>query len=161
MAQTLTDPYATLGLPRDATERQVRAAYRRLAMRYHPDRHPDEQTSERMRGVNEAWHILSSPVRRRRYDAGTRHWVAQAWATQDRATQDRATQSPASRYATPAPAEPTQPQGEGPGLAGALGIVAVAWLVLGTIFLGFLPAPIIGLALLAAARLVLGGILRR
>jgi hypothetical protein len=37
----------------------------------------------------------------------------------------------------------------------------VAWLVLGTIFLGFLPAPIIGLALLAVARLVLGGILRR
>jgi curved DNA-binding protein CbpA len=156
MAQILTDPYATLGVPRDATERQVRAAYRRLAMRYHPDRHPDERTSERMRGVNEAWHILSSPVRRRRYDAGTRHW-----ATQDRATQDRATRYTASRYATPAPVDPTQPQEEGPGLAGALGIVAVAWLVFGTISLGFLPAPIIGLALLAVARLVLGGILRR
>jgi curved DNA-binding protein CbpA len=139
MAQTLTDPYATLGIPRDASERQVREAYRRLAMRYHPDRHPDEQTSERMRGVNEAWQILSSPIRRRRYDAGTQH----------RAPQYQATPQPAQR------------QNEGPGLAGAIGIVVVAWLVFATIFLGFLPAPIIGFALLAAARLVLGGILRR
>jgi curved DNA-binding protein CbpA len=151
MAQTLTDPYATLGIPRDATARQVRDAYRRLAMRYHPDRHPDEQTSERMQRVNEAWHILSSPLSRRRYDAGTLH----------RATTHRAPRYQAPRYAETPAVERTQPQGEGPGLAAAIGIVAVSWLVLGTIFLGFLPAPVIGLVLLAAARLVLGGILRR
>jgi hypothetical protein len=155
MAQTLTDPYATLGIPRDATERQVREAYRRLAMRYHPDRHPDEGTNERMRGVNEAWHILSSPMRRRRYDAGTPHQATWYQATRRRETQ------PATRYAATPSVNLTQDHGEGPGLAGALGIVVVAWLVLGTIFLGFLPAPLIGLALLAAARLVLGGILRR
>ena len=140
MAQTLTDPYATLGIPRDATARQVREAYRRLAMRYHPDRHPDEQTNERMQRVSEAWHVLSSPPRRRRYDAGT-----PLGATPYRSTS----------------VERTQPQGEGPGMATAIGIVAVVWLVRGTIFLGFLPAPFIGLALLAAGRLVLGGILRR
>jgi curved DNA-binding protein CbpA len=149
MAHTLTDPYATLGVPRHATDRQVREAYRRLAMRYHPDRHPDEQTSERMRGINEAWHILSSPIRRRGYDEESQH----------RATKYRATHYPATRYAASPSVEPTQ--SDGPGLAGAIGIVAVAWLVFGTIFLGFLPAPIIGFALLAAARLVLGGILRR
>jgi curved DNA-binding protein CbpA len=142
----LTDPYATLGIPHDATARQVREAYRRLAMRYHPDRHPDEQTSERMQRVNEAWHVLSSPLRRRRYDAGN---------------PPGATQYQAPRYTETPPVERTQPLGEGPGLASAIGIIAVAWLALGTIFLGFLPAPIIGLALLAAARLVLGGILRR
>jgi curved DNA-binding protein CbpA len=156
MTQTLTDPYATLGIPRDATERQVREAYRRLAMRYHPDRHPDEQTSERMRGVNEAWRILSSPIRRRRYDAGTTHE-----GRSYQATYPRATHYPAGRYAATPPARPTRDQGDGPGLAGALGIVAVAWLVFGSIFLGFLPAPFIGLALFAAARLVLGGILKR
>jgi curved DNA-binding protein CbpA len=155
MAQALTDPYATLGIPRDASERQVREAYRRLAMRYHPDRHPDEQTSERMRRVNEAWHILSSPIRRRRYDAGTSQWATQYQATQQRETYR------ASQYRATPSVEPTQHQGDGPGLAGAIGIVAVAWLVLGTIFLGFLPAPIIGLALLAGARLLVGGILRR
>ena len=156
MAQTLTDPYATLGIPRDATARQVRDAYRRLAMRYHPDRHPDEQTSERMQRVNEAWHILSSPLSRRRYDADTQHR-----ARTYRATHYEAPRYQAPRYAETPAVERTQPQGEGPGLAGAIGIVAVAWLVLGTIFLGFLPAPFIGLAVVAAARLVLGGILRR
>jgi curved DNA-binding protein CbpA len=155
MAQTLTDPYTTLGIPRDASERQVREAYRRLAMRYHPDRHPGEGTSERMGRVNEAWHILSSPIRRRRYDAATADRATRHQTSQYRATY------PATGYRATSPVEPAQHQGEGPGLAGAVAIMAVAWLVLGTIFLGFLPAPIIGFALLAAGRLVLGGILRR
>jgi curved DNA-binding protein CbpA len=142
MTESTTDPYAILGIDHDASERQVREAYRRLAMRYHPDLHPDERTSDRMRLVNEAWHILSSPIRRQRYDAGTAYRVPRYQAP---------------RYQTP---ENTD-AGDGPGLAGALGILVVAWLVLGTVFLGFLPAPIIGLALFAGARLVLGGILRR
>ena len=143
MTQPMTDPYAILGIPRDASERQVRQAYRRLAMRYHPDRHPDERTSERMQQINDAWHTLSSTVRRRRFDA----------AALRPATQGRTTPSTT--------AQPAGDQAGSPGLGGALGILAVAWLVLGTILLGFLPAPIIGLALLAAARLILGGILRR
>jgi curved DNA-binding protein CbpA len=145
MTESTSDPYAILGIQHDASERQVRAAYRRLAMQYHPDLHPDERTSDRMRLVNEAWHVLSSPIRRRRYDAGT--------------SQYRAPLYPATRYAASPSVDP--PHAEGPGWAGALGILVVAWLVLATVFLGFLPAPIIGLALFAGARLVLGGILRR
>jgi curved DNA-binding protein CbpA len=145
MTESMSDPYAILGIQHDATAPQVREAYRRMAMRYHPDLHPDERTSERMRLVNEAWHVLSSPIRRSRFDAGTSQYRAHLYTTN---------RSAAGPSVDPAPAE-------GPGLAGAFGILVVAWLVLGTVFLGFLPAPIIGLALFAGARLVLGGILRR
>jgi curved DNA-binding protein CbpA len=78
------DPYAILGLSRDATHQQVAGAHRRLAKRFHPDLHPDEQTAARMQQVNEAWAILSSASRRTDYDgahptAGTPssgHWAA-------------------------------------------------------------------------------------
>lgn len=77
------DPYAILGVPRDATALQVARAHRRLAKRFHPDLHPGEDLSEHMRRVNEAWRILSSTSRRTEYDgahaaAGTAasgHWA--------------------------------------------------------------------------------------
>ena len=62
------DPYAVLGVARDASPLQVARARRRLAKRFHPDLHPDQEVSESMRRVNEAWFILSSPVRRAEYD---------------------------------------------------------------------------------------------
>jgi curved DNA-binding protein CbpA len=78
------DPYAVLGVPRDATPLQVARARRRLAKRFHPDLHPGQEVTEAMRRVNEAWHILSSAARRADYDrahpgAGTSssgHWAA-------------------------------------------------------------------------------------
>jgi curved DNA-binding protein CbpA len=81
--QTSFDPYAVLGLARDATPQQVARAHRLLAKRFHPDLHPSE-AAERMRHVNEAWSILSSARSRADYDqahpsAGTRgggHWAA-------------------------------------------------------------------------------------
>ncbi|HYN64536.1 MAG TPA: DnaJ domain-containing protein, partial [Candidatus Limnocylindrales bacterium] len=77
------DPYAVLGVPRDASPLQVARARRRLAKRFHPDLHPGQDVSESMRRVNEAWHILSSGLRRADYDrahprAGTPssgHWA--------------------------------------------------------------------------------------
>jgi hypothetical protein len=78
------DPYAVLGVPRDASPLQVARARRRLAKRFHPDLHPGADMSESMRRVNEAWYILSSATRRSAYDrahphAGTPssgHWAA-------------------------------------------------------------------------------------
>jgi curved DNA-binding protein CbpA len=78
------DPYAVLGVPRNASALQVARARRRLAKRFHPDLHPDYDMSEAMRRVNEAWYILSSTARRAAYDqahpqAGTPsagHWAA-------------------------------------------------------------------------------------
>ncbi|HLE89478.1 MAG TPA: J domain-containing protein [Candidatus Limnocylindria bacterium] len=78
------DPYAILGLNRDASALQVARAHRRLAKRFHPDLHPGEEVAARMQQVNEAWALLSSAVRRAEYDrthpgAGTPasgHWAA-------------------------------------------------------------------------------------
>jgi len=67
MNRTTLDPYATLGVPRGASDRQVQQAYRRLARRYHPDLHPDAEATERMQRVNQAWEILSSSTRRASY----------------------------------------------------------------------------------------------
>lgn len=64
------DPYAILGLAREATPQQVATAYRRLAKQFHPDLHPDKEVAARMRRLNEAWEILSSPERRAAHDAG-------------------------------------------------------------------------------------------
>lgn len=82
------DPYAVLGVPRNATPLQVARAHRRLAKRHHPDLHANAETvadaAARMRRINEAWALLSNPVARADYDrehpaAGTPasgHWAA-------------------------------------------------------------------------------------
>ncbi|MDQ2854570.1 MAG: J domain-containing protein [Chloroflexota bacterium] len=82
--ESLQDPYAVLGIARDASPQQVALAHRRLAKRYHPDLHPDEQVDPRMQLVNDAWAILSSSARRSEYDTahptagtpGSGHWAA-------------------------------------------------------------------------------------
>ena len=67
------DPYAVLGVPRDATPLQVARAHRRLAKRHHPDLHEGAtDAAERMRNINEAWWVLSNPVRRAEYDRANR-----------------------------------------------------------------------------------------
>ncbi len=84
-ARRTLDPYATLGLSRDASALQVARAHRRLAKRHHPDLHEGaDEADERMRLINEAWAILSNPTLRGEYDlaypdAGTPstgHWGA-------------------------------------------------------------------------------------
>ena len=70
------DPYAVLGVARGATPSQVARAHRRLAKRFHPDLHPGEELTERMRRVNEAWRLLSNPARRAEWDASHPEGVA-------------------------------------------------------------------------------------
>lgn len=77
------DPYSVLGLARGASALQVARAHRRLAKRFHPDLHPDEAGTERMRRINDAWRLLSTPARRDAWDrehpvGGTplAHWGA-------------------------------------------------------------------------------------
>lgn len=70
MAATAFDPYATLGIPAGASREEAARAHRRLAKQFHPDVNPGPAAAERMRRINEAWRILSSPARRSSYDAG-------------------------------------------------------------------------------------------
>jgi len=63
------DYYAVLGIARDASERDVRRAFRALAAKHHPDRNPgDASAEERFKEINEAYTVLSDPEKRRFYD---------------------------------------------------------------------------------------------
>jgi DnaJ-class molecular chaperone len=63
------DHYEALGVRRDATPEEVRSAYRREALRWHPDRNPGEKgAEERFRAASEAYEVLCDPDRRRAYD---------------------------------------------------------------------------------------------
>lgn len=66
----MADYYEVLGLNRNADSTQIRTAYKRLAMQYHPDRNPgNPQAEEIFKVVNEAYHILSDPLKKSRYDS--------------------------------------------------------------------------------------------
>jgi uncharacterized membrane protein len=62
------DYYAILGVPRDATQEQIKEAYRRLVKIYHPDRNPSPEAEEMFKLINEAYQVLSDPARRAGYD---------------------------------------------------------------------------------------------
>jgi len=67
----MRDPYEILGLNRDADEAAIKAAYRKLAKRHHPDLHPgDAKAAERFQELNNANDLLSDPERRGRFDRG-------------------------------------------------------------------------------------------
>lgn len=63
------DYYAILEVARNATSIEIRQAYKRLAMLYHPDHHAgDKQAEEKFKDINEAYHILSDPLKKSRFD---------------------------------------------------------------------------------------------
>ena len=63
------DYYKILGVERNASEDDIRKAYRKLAMQYHPDRNPnDKQAEERFKEINEAYQVLSDSKKRTHYD---------------------------------------------------------------------------------------------
>ncbi len=63
------DYYTTLGVARNAGADDIRKAYRKLAMQYHPDRNPgDKQAEERFKEINEAYQVLNDPQKRSHYD---------------------------------------------------------------------------------------------
>jgi curved DNA-binding protein len=63
------DYYAVLGIDKNAGEEQIKKAYRKLAIKYHPDKNPgDQQAEERFKEVSEAYAVLSDPEKKRQYD---------------------------------------------------------------------------------------------
>jgi curved DNA-binding protein CbpA len=62
------DHYETLGVSRNATSAEIKRAYRRLAVLYHPDKNPDPAAENFFKEVNQAYDVLSDPVKKRSYD---------------------------------------------------------------------------------------------
>jgi DnaJ-class molecular chaperone len=69
--------YRTLGVSKGATSKEIKAAFRRLARKHHPDVNPnDKQAEARFKEVNEAYEVLSDPEKRKRYDTLGANWAA-------------------------------------------------------------------------------------
>src|SRR5471030_2788373 len=65
------DPYNLLGVKRDASQDEIRRAYRKLAKQSHPDLHPgDKEAEERFKAISGANGLLSDPEKRARFDRG-------------------------------------------------------------------------------------------
>ena len=160
MTEPRLDPYAILGVARDASPAQIQQAYRRLAKRYHPDLHQAPKTTERMQRLNQAWAILSNPARRARHDSDQSRSAtsrAAAWsAAPHRAWQATSAAGPHRS----AEAEGAQQRAGRLWLAvliAVLAAIAAIWLVIGAALFGGLPLPLLGVVLFAVTRSVFRG----
>ena len=66
------DFYKILGIKKDATDAEIKKAYRKLALKWHPDKNPNnrEEAEEKFKKINEAYSVLSDKNKRRQYDRG-------------------------------------------------------------------------------------------
>lgn len=63
------DYYEVLGLQKGASEEEIKKAFRKMAMKYHPDKNPgDKEAEEKFKEVNEAYSVLSDPDKKSKYD---------------------------------------------------------------------------------------------
>ena len=69
MAENKRDYYEVLGVKKDASADEIKKAYRKSAMKYHPDRNPgDKEAEEKFKELGEAYEVLSDDEKRSRYD---------------------------------------------------------------------------------------------
>jgi DnaJ-class molecular chaperone len=71
------DYYATLGVPKSATAKDIKQAFRKMARKHHPDVNPSDKSAEaRFKDVNEAYEVLGDPEKRKKYDELGANWRA-------------------------------------------------------------------------------------
>ncbi len=82
LRDTAKNYYAILGVQEGATEEELKRAYRRLALRYHPDKNPgDRKAEERFKAISEAYAVLMDHQKRRQYDSFRRAQAASEGTT--------------------------------------------------------------------------------
>src|SRR5256885_2942646 len=74
MGVEFKDYYRILGVERNAGDKAIKSAYRKLAHKYHPDVAKTKDAGERFKELNEAYEVLSDPEKRRRYDSLGPDW---------------------------------------------------------------------------------------
>src|SRR3981189_1166113 len=102
-ANTRRDYYTVLGVPRTATEKDIKTAYRKLARKHHPDVNPGDKKSENLfKEIGEAYSVLSDPEKRKKYDRWGHNWekIDQAQAAGAAAYGGGRTTSPRTTYST-------------------------------------------------------------
>ena len=69
------DYYATLGVTKTATEKEIKQAFRKLARKHHPDVNPGDKAAEsKFKEINEAYEVLGDPEKRKKYDELGANW---------------------------------------------------------------------------------------
>ena len=69
------DYYRILGVNRDASQKEIKQAYRKLARKHHPDVNPGNKTAEaKFKEINEAYEVISDPDKRKKYDQFGENW---------------------------------------------------------------------------------------
>ena len=65
-----SNPYEILGVKENASETEIKKAYRTLSLKYHPDRNSDGDSTTKFQEINAAYETLSDPQKRKQYDLG-------------------------------------------------------------------------------------------
>ena len=72
---TTQDYYTVLGVQRNATPEEIKKAYRKLAVKYHPDKNQGKkEAEEKFKQINEAYEVLSDEEKRKKYDRFGENW---------------------------------------------------------------------------------------
>lgn len=77
------DYYKVLGVAKDVSQDDLKKAFRKLAMQYHPDRNPSKDAEEKFKEINEAYAVLSDPEKRRQYDMFGAEGFGQRFSNED------------------------------------------------------------------------------
>jgi hypothetical protein len=95
------DPYSILSISRDASSREIRAAYRQLTFKHHPDRNPHPDSNKVWSRINDAYEVLSNPDRKARYDRTGLFSDPPPHPSQPNVRYEPSTPSPPSEFHTP------------------------------------------------------------